>query len=63
MTTTANKKRDAQADRDNARGALKQLVHKAGRCIPKVGSQDYPTEWDRLHRAMDALLDHARDKR
>ena len=37
--------------------ALTHLAHRAAREFPVVGTTDTPTEWDRRHKAIDALLD------
>lgn len=37
--------------------ALAHLCHTAKRCVPKVGTDEYPTPWDRMHARIDALLD------
>jgi hypothetical protein len=42
---------------DDLRECLANLCHSAKRCIPVVGNDLLPTEWDRRHARIDALLD------
>lgn len=36
---------------------LTHLCHRAKREVPKVGDAEHPTQWDKAHGQMDAVLD------
>lgn len=37
--------------------ALANMLHRAKREMPRVGTVEHPTPWDKRHAAMDALLE------
>lgn len=44
------------ATRDELEEALGHLVHAAKRVVPVVGTDEYPTAWDKAHKLIDVRL-------
>lgn len=47
---------DDDTSRAELAECLRHLVHSAKRQVPKVGTDEHPTGWDKLHKTIDTRL-------